>query len=744
MDDTLIKEQPAPVNSVDSDNQLPEAQNDDLNKINTNEINETDGEKDISDGKVSSGNKITTAEREFAVPIPLSFSLSSPKVKKDNNILLKSKSERLGEVPEKCQIKFTENHSSQNPSNYQEPEWSGLSESKYSFDVLKNGSIIDTISLNDKPFYIFGRLPSCDVTLEHPSLSRYHAVVQYRTVATSNCDKGWYIYDLDSTHGTWVNKNKISPKEYHRLKVGYVVKFGGSSRLHILQGPSEDEEEESEMTITEIKAQKMKFQKEAEILQQLEMQEEMQRLEEEKKMLEDKGCGWGMGDDAEEQEEGETAFGSLIAENESLYIDDPKKALKGFYEREGCDLPDYQFTDIALGKHKCRLELPVDGPNGEELVAEALVSGKRKDAVIACALEACRILDRLGLLRSSTHESRKRKQKKWEDDDYYDSDEDTFLDRTGTIEKKRVMRMKKAGKDEPETYDSLLEKYNKIIEQIQNIESKLQKAKADAEALASEEMDELDAYMVSIKAGAMDTKTRMQLKGDLLKLKMEEQKLRKLVNIAKPATLPPLKPHVAPVHTPTADVLSRKLHAQQKQLKKANPIRKPAQIELKPDDYEELEEHEDEEQGKTVNNLSHMETDITKKSLAATLDKRKEMDSSDSVNKRKEMDSSDCGKKRKEQAQKDESVSGPSKIPVKGPVIPALNSPQNEQSQSTIKPSNYRSTSSVLSSLDKQAKKDKVASDQNFDGADPNYAMWLPPTEQSGDGRTSLNDKLGY
>lgn len=45
----------------------------------------------------------------------------------------------------------------------------------------------------------------------------------------------------------------------------------------------------------------------------------------------------------------------------------------------------------------------MDGPNGEELVAEAVVTGKKKDAVIACALEACRILDRLGLLRASSH-----------------------------------------------------------------------------------------------------------------------------------------------------------------------------------------------------------------------------------------------------------------------------------------------------------------------------------------------------
>ena len=49
------------------------------------------------------------------------------------------------------------------------------------------------------------------------------------------------------------------------------------------------------------------------------------------------------------------------------------------------------------------LRLPVDGPNGEDLIAEAVVSGKRKDAVIACALEACRMLDKCDLLRQSKH-----------------------------------------------------------------------------------------------------------------------------------------------------------------------------------------------------------------------------------------------------------------------------------------------------------------------------------------------------
>ena len=55
--------------------------------------------------------------------------------------------------------------------------------------------------------------------------------------------------------------------------------------------------------------------------------------------------------------------------------------------------------------------------------------------------------------------------------DYYDSDEDNFLDRTGVVEKKRQKRMKVAGKLESQTethhalvnYKYILYRYNKIL-----------------------------------------------------------------------------------------------------------------------------------------------------------------------------------------------------------------------------------------------------------------------------------------
>ncbi len=121
------------------------------------------------------------------------------------------------------------------PLPYKEPPWSGVPRQPYHLEVLKGGAILSTIPLNEKPFVVFGRLESCDVMLEHPSLSRYHMVLQYRSVGDSDCDPGFYVYDLDSTHGSFLNKQKIKPKTYCRMHVGHMFKLAGSTRLYILQ-----------------------------------------------------------------------------------------------------------------------------------------------------------------------------------------------------------------------------------------------------------------------------------------------------------------------------------------------------------------------------------------------------------------------------------------------------------------------------------------------------------------------------
>lgn len=69
-------------------------------------------------------------------------------------------------------------------------------------------------------------------------------------------------------------------------------------------------------------------------------------------------------------------------------------------------------------------------------------------------------------------------------------------------------------------------------------------------------MDALDAYMSAIKSGVMDTKTKMKLKRQLLELKKEEQKLQRMVNVAKPSALPDLKRFHYFIHVHSLDLPS--------------------------------------------------------------------------------------------------------------------------------------------------------------------------------------------
>jgi len=83
-----------------------------------------------------------------------------------------------------------------------------------------------------------GRLPGCALALEHPSVSRHHAVLQYRGAGRSPDGPdaaGFYVYDLGSTHGTFLNKARVPPRTYCRVRVGHGLRFGGSSRLFLLQ-----------------------------------------------------------------------------------------------------------------------------------------------------------------------------------------------------------------------------------------------------------------------------------------------------------------------------------------------------------------------------------------------------------------------------------------------------------------------------------------------------------------------------
>lgn len=67
--------------------------------------------------------------------------------------------------------------------------------------------------MHSKDHYIFGRSPTADFVLEHPSASRLHFVIQYNGASGES-----FIYDNTSTHGTFVNKSRLRARVYAPLK----------------------------------------------------------------------------------------------------------------------------------------------------------------------------------------------------------------------------------------------------------------------------------------------------------------------------------------------------------------------------------------------------------------------------------------------------------------------------------------------------------------------------------------------
>lgn len=616
--------------------------------------------------------------------------------------------------------------------SYKEPSWGGVGadSGKYKLEVIKEGTKIDEISLEGKSMFVFGRLQSCDHQMDHPTISRHHAVFQYRLQKGDDdqTKSGWYLYDLDSTHGTTVNKQRIKSEVFVRLRVGYVIKFGGSTRLFVVEGPPDDCDQETELSFAEMTRMKEEAKLARKMKEMAEDQESERQHMSEAFSKRNEFCTWGMDDDAaEENPDAENPFADSSLTDESLYLDDPKKSIKGFFEREGLDAPDYEFIEdnstFGLGsRKKCRLELPIDNSNGRPIYAEVPVDGKRREAIVACALEACRILDKMGLLRQATHESRSKKRKKdWAENDYYDSDEDSFFDRTGDLEKKREKRMKKNLPGKSETHESLMAKLAEVTKEITEIEQGLKKdeelckrAKGSM-AADNEECDALDAFMKTVKLGGLSVKTKISMKARLTELRHTRTKLESLIAIAKPFEV---KIIPNPEKKPTPLALFGKNKFSKLNLPKTEDQSKESIKEER--DVDDEEEEEDEDQNPKDDSLPATNPPVEIEAVPSPKKLRNEETKIEPEESPKQNPNSDS-KKRKRSSSKTEESSLPSLPLVKHPI---------------------RKDSGILD--DEHESNSKASAEDELLKSLPEESSWLPPEDQIGDGRTKLNEKFGY
>lgn len=120
-------------------------------------------------------------ESEFKKPIligkigKLPRKVTSSTIQTNKSIVKVIEPEVVEEIIE-CNQSPQQQHQSnlETPLPYTEPEWSGLpdTDTKYGFDVLKSGKIIENVDLSEKPYWLFGRLGNCDMIMAHPTISR--------------------------------------------------------------------------------------------------------------------------------------------------------------------------------------------------------------------------------------------------------------------------------------------------------------------------------------------------------------------------------------------------------------------------------------------------------------------------------------------------------------------------------------------------------------------------------------------
>ena len=116
---------------------------------------------------------------------------------------------------------------------------------KYRMYVFKDGHLLkdaEPLRVHRQSYYLFGRDRAvADIPTDHPSCSKQHAVLQYRSRSRYDDDAGLYVtestpylMDLEATNGTFINGERLDPRRYYQLLQKDCVKFGASTREYVL------------------------------------------------------------------------------------------------------------------------------------------------------------------------------------------------------------------------------------------------------------------------------------------------------------------------------------------------------------------------------------------------------------------------------------------------------------------------------------------------------------------------------
>jgi pSer/pThr/pTyr-binding forkhead associated (FHA) protein len=649
---------------------------------------------------------------------------------------------------------------------YTIPQWSQAPCHQFSLEVLKDGSIIDQFDVYEKGAYMFGRVDLCDFVLDHQTISRFHAVLQFR----GNGDA--YIYDLSSTHGTSVNKNQVKKQVYVELHVGDVIRFGQSSRLYIFQGPAELMLPEKELKIN----------KKAKIHEDMrDMEDSLRRAKLEASLAD--GISWGMDEDAIEENEEDLdeitwqTYKGLLTEKQEKTRDKVLKRLEKISNMKK-EIDAIRAKDISQGGLTQGQQTQI--ARNEQRMAQIVEELENLEETLNESIR-----ESLGA-RTGRFSKWKKKGATEDEEDELLSDEDEFYDRA----KPKKSKTKGAETQSVETADSLLGKKDAITKEIEDKKKLLDDEKSRLAAqkeVEAEAGDALDAYMSDLSSQLVLDKTE-QLQRDLESSHSELDRILYLLKIADPSgeaakkresksqeikssnfivpapaavkqpqkeeskkteeklssssqkqgtsdNLTP-KSELVPEATATKPVTAKFTMVKPQWLgaveekKKAVEIPQKAAVTI--DESDDFVDYKDRKKvlGNVETEQLNVETGIENAAPGLIIRKRKQVEKSDDA---------------KEVKDSEELLTSSSE----GPVINA------EDAMALLLKHSKGYHTSLAEENEKQGnqrgkgkkKAKKVLGPEKppfLDSESADYEAWVPPKGQSGDGRTSLNDRFGY
>ncbi|KAF0683597.1 Aste57867_24363 [Aphanomyces stellatus] len=571
-------------------------------------------------------------------------------------------------------------------TTYEPPEWAlnGTNSHDMSLEVIKSGIILEKIALTTKSFFVLGRMePLCDLVLAHPSVSRTHAVLQF------DRNGQLFLHDLSSTHGTFVNKKRIAAGEYIKVNVGDVLVFGESTRIYTILGPQALMPDEYDSANLDRIRHKL---------------EERKRRAKEK---EDEGVTWGFREDA-------------VEDSDDDDNDNDQGATTQSSTRTGVKLPDYlrnrkddHATPYVTSVTKDTVNLDKDAKlytrlqariqKMENLKAESskirakqnvgLTDGQqaaldRNETRIAQLEEEIETLEAQLMAKHTQRTSQReavvvkaKAKAKYEDE----SDDDDFYDRT-----KSNKATPAATKPKVLTMQSISATLSNLRDELartQVVLEQVDQATASA-ASAADEADSLEAYMQQAKQ-SLAAQDRAKATAELARLTQLIEEQERLLEIATPAWA-----KIKAVEASTETTSSAHDQAAEDETAKASPVTAAADRPCQPVTVVFGNDDNDEP--------------VSSALIVPTIEEMRAME-------RAEQDAATREKRPAADGQVDAEVK-PKRIRRK-----------KEPKGAAAPPSSSSTT--------------KVYDTDVLEGGD---VVWEPPKNQSGDGRTALNDKYGY